>query len=201
MRVAGLKPNEIRTMHNRKSSLSSRGSMLIRLLRAVGLVPLVLAGAAWGQTLYWDGTQTNWTTLSGWSTASGAVTPDPLFAPGLINDVVFNISTVNANQTVNITTGTTVNAFSLLFNNTGTTTLQSTTTTAATLSLRAGGLTVASGAGTVTIGNTNLLTVSTQGAQTWSLAGGTTPEEFTTFVKTEIDKWAKVAKAARVQVE
>ena len=37
--------------------------------------------------------------------------------------------------------------------------------------------------------------------QQGGLAGGTTPEEFTTFVKTEIDKWAKVAKAARVQVE
>jgi len=33
------------------------------------------------------------------------------------------------------------------------------------------------------------------------LAGGNTPDEFTTYVKAEIDKWAKVAKAARVQVE
>ena len=33
------------------------------------------------------------------------------------------------------------------------------------------------------------------------LASGNTPEEFTTYVKAEIDKWAKVAKAARVQVE
>ena len=33
------------------------------------------------------------------------------------------------------------------------------------------------------------------------LTGGNTPEEFTTYVKAEIDKWAKVAKAARVQVE
>ena len=30
---------------------------------------------------------------------------------------------------------------------------------------------------------------------------GTSPEEFTAYVKAEIDKWARVAKAARVQVE
>ena len=37
--------------------------------------------------------------------------------------------------------------------------------------------------------------------QQGGLAGGTSPEEFTAYVKAEIDKWAKVAKAARVQVE
>lgn len=127
-------------------------------------------------TLYWDGTQTNWTgALSGWSTAGDAVTPNPLFFPSVLDDVIFNISTENANQTVNINAGATVNAFSLLFNNTGTTTLQSTTATAATLGLRAGGLTIASGAGTVTIGNTGVpITLTTQGAQTWNLAAGTT---------------------------
>jgi autotransporter-associated beta strand protein len=130
-----------------------------------------------GAMIYWDGSGTdpdNWTTLGNWSTSSTLATPDPLFVPNVLDDVVFSSSAASGNQTVNITTGTTVNAFSLLFNNTGTTTLQSTTTTAATLSLRSGGLTIASGAGTVTIGNTNLLTLSTQGAQTWNLASGTT---------------------------
>ena len=37
--------------------------------------------------------------------------------------------------------------------------------------------------------------------QQGGLAGGTSPEEFTAYVKAEIDKWAKVAKAARVQIE
>lgn len=37
--------------------------------------------------------------------------------------------------------------------------------------------------------------------QQGGLAGGTSPEEFTAYVKAEIDKWARVAKAARVQVE
>ncbi len=143
----------------------------------VGAMMLLQGHAVRAATLYWDGSQLNWTTVGGWSTASGAATPDPLFVPSVLDDVVFNISTLNTAQTVNITTGTTVNAFSLLFNSTGTTTLQSTTTTAATLGLRAGGLTVASGAGTVTIGNATgpaPITLSTQGAQTWNLADGTT---------------------------
>jgi tripartite-type tricarboxylate transporter receptor subunit TctC len=37
--------------------------------------------------------------------------------------------------------------------------------------------------------------------QQGGLASGNTPEEFTAYVKAEIDKWARVAKAARVQVE
>ena len=37
--------------------------------------------------------------------------------------------------------------------------------------------------------------------QQGGLAGGTSPEEFTAFVKAEIDKWARVAKAAQVRLE
>ncbi len=37
--------------------------------------------------------------------------------------------------------------------------------------------------------------------QQGGLAGGNSSEEFTAFVRTESEKWAKVAKAARVQVE
>jgi tripartite-type tricarboxylate transporter receptor subunit TctC len=37
--------------------------------------------------------------------------------------------------------------------------------------------------------------------QQGGLAGGNSPEEFAAFVKVEIDKWAKVAKAAQVQLD
>jgi tripartite-type tricarboxylate transporter receptor subunit TctC len=37
--------------------------------------------------------------------------------------------------------------------------------------------------------------------QQGGLAGGTSPEEFTAYVKAEIDKWAKVAKAAQVRLD
>jgi len=37
--------------------------------------------------------------------------------------------------------------------------------------------------------------------QQGGIASGNSPEEFTAFIKNEIDKWAKVAKAAKVRVE
>ena len=37
--------------------------------------------------------------------------------------------------------------------------------------------------------------------QQGGIASGMSPEEFATFLKNEIDKWAKVAKAAKVKVE
>jgi tripartite-type tricarboxylate transporter receptor subunit TctC len=37
--------------------------------------------------------------------------------------------------------------------------------------------------------------------QQGGLAGGNSPEEFAAFIKVEMDKWARVGKAAKVRVE
>ncbi len=70
---------------------------------------------------------------------------------------------------ITITTGTTQSVGGLIFNNTGTTTLNSTTTTAATLALGASGLTINSGAGAVTLGSGTLtLNESLLGSESWT---------------------------------
>src|SRR5262245_7288971 len=51
---------------------------------------------------FWDGTGTGWNTASFWSTASNATTPDPATPPGSADIALFNISTVNTAQTVNL---------------------------------------------------------------------------------------------------
>jgi tripartite-type tricarboxylate transporter receptor subunit TctC len=37
--------------------------------------------------------------------------------------------------------------------------------------------------------------------QQGGIASGNSPEEFSTFIKSETEKWAKVAKAAKVRLE
>ena len=59
-------------------------------------------GTAAAGTVYWDGTGTGWEAAGNWSTGSGATTPDPETAPGAADDVVFNISTLNTAQTVQL---------------------------------------------------------------------------------------------------
>ncbi|MES2439688.1 MAG: autotransporter-associated beta strand repeat-containing protein [Verrucomicrobiota bacterium] len=110
--------------------------------------------AAQAGTIYWDGTTAGWDSTANWSTASGAATPDPLTVPGIADDAVFNITTVNGAETVSLNANQSAN--SLTFNNTGTTLLQGNTVASANrvLTIGAGGITVNSGAGAVTIGST-----------------------------------------------
>jgi autotransporter-associated beta strand protein len=103
-------------------------------------------------TIYWDGTGTaTWNSTSNWSTASNATTPNPAAIPNSSDDVIFNISTVNANTLIDL--GGDRAALSLTFNNTGTTQFRGNAsgTTARTLTIGTGGITLAAGAGAVTI--------------------------------------------------
>jgi len=142
------------------------------------LCVLFCATSAIAADIYWDGTGSDWDTTNSWSTASGATTPDPAAVPGASDNAIFNITTVNSAQTVNLNGNQSANK--LVFNNVGTTLLQvdGNNTDTYTLSLGGGGVNVNSGAGAVTIGpgathpNEHVNVALTTG-QGWSVAGGT----------------------------
>lgn len=110
--------------------------------------------SAQATTIVWDGTDASWNTNTNWSTALGSTTPDPAAVPGALDDVIFNNTATNGNETVTLDANQA--AKSLTFNNTGTTALTA-GGTARTLTFGTGGLsvgiTVASGAGAVTMGD------------------------------------------------
>ncbi len=133
-----------RKSNNRKGN--KRGQLL---LAAAGAVSAAITGSAMGANIYWDGTGTDWGSTSNWSTASGATTPDPSAVPGSADTAVFNITTVNTDQTVNLNANRTVNW--LTVNNTGATTLLGGDGNR-TLTV-AGGLTTGANAGLLTIGS------------------------------------------------
>ena len=115
-----------------------------------------IAGAA---TLYWDGSAgTSWATVANWSTVIGGGA-DPSAVPGSGDDVVFNASGAIANQVA--TLGANQWAQSLAF---GTNTATPITLANSTLTLGAGGITVASGAAAHTISSAIALGT----AQTWT---------------------------------
>ncbi|MCX6980153.1 MAG: hypothetical protein NTV08_05290 [Verrucomicrobia bacterium] len=127
-----------------------RGSIAAVLTSATSLFLGTEASAA---TIYWDGAASaSWGLAANWSTASGAITPDPGAFPGALDDLIFNISTANIGTLIYLD-GNQL-AKSLTFNNTGTTTFNGNTsgTTVRTLTIT-DGITMASGAGTVTIGD------------------------------------------------
>ena len=96
-----------------------------------------------------------WSDTTAWSTTTVAVTPPPIAPPGASDDVVFDSSTDNENETVSLNGAQ--SALSILFRSTGTTTLLGGTTAAPaddTLTIGSGGITLQAGAGAVTIGQT-----------------------------------------------
>ncbi len=129
--------------------------------------------SAQASTIVWDGTNASWNTNTNWSTALGATTPDPVTVPGALDDVIFNNTATNGNETVTLDANQ--SAKSLTFNNTGTTALTA-GGTARTLTFGTGGLsggiTVASGAGAVTLGDgsaaSDVLISLAGGSQTWT---------------------------------
>lgn len=137
------------------------------------LLALAVTSSGIGGTIYWDGTSASWSSIANWSTASGATTPDPLAIPGSADDVIFNISTVNAANAITLDADQEAN--SLTFANTGTTIFRanSTGTTGRTLTLGTGGITLNTGAGNVTFNDTpatyGTLTIATGATtQTWT---------------------------------
>ena len=140
----------------------------------IGVLVLSLAAMLWASpagagVVYWDGTSESWNTIANWSTASGATTPDPLAVPGASDDVIFNITTVNGAEVITLDADQA--ARSLTFNHTDTTALTG-GGTARTLTLGAGGITIDSTAGAVTLGDgtagNDVLINLASGAQTWT---------------------------------
>lgn len=134
------------------------------------VLPLSAALHAQAGTLYWDGTggtPAGWAVASNWSTAEGASTPDPAAAPTAGDDVVFNTSVHDADAVV--TTALAIGARSLTFNNTGSTTVRSSSGTARNLLLGGGGITVDADAGLANLGgSSNTLSVRIEENQTWT---------------------------------
>lgn len=127
-------------------------------------------GNAEAATIYWDGASADWKAAANWSTASGAITPNPSAAPGTNDDIIFNISGANGDQTITLGDANR-SARSIVFQNTATTTLTAGGTTR-TLSLSHGGLDISASAGAVTLGDNtagnNVLISLGLGRHTWT---------------------------------
>lgn len=126
---------------------------------AVGLLAgslLLSAGAVQATNYYWNAADGLWGAGTNWSdnSASGGTTG---VIPGVGDTAVFNQSSVNGAETIAL--GAACAVAGLTFNNTGTTLIQSDSSTSRTLSIsnavNTTVITVNSGAGAVTIGNAN----------------------------------------------
>ena len=120
---------------------------------------------------YWDNGAAEatplWATLANWDTLADGTGGDPLAVPGTSDTVYFNTSILNAPQVASVATALPLTG--LVFNNTGTTIINTTASTAITLG--AGGMNVASGAGLVTFGTStspNRITFALSAPQSWT---------------------------------
>jgi hypothetical protein len=123
-----------------------------RLAIAVTLVAALVAGRASAETIYWNGEGLPWSATTSWSIDGTATTPNPAAIPGILDDVVFGITSIATPQTVYLDGNQ--SALSLLFRaTTASTLLGGTLATPAnnTLTIGTGGITVDAGAGAVTI--------------------------------------------------
>ena len=145
---------------------------------ALAIAAALWAGTAHAATIYWNGTDTDWTDVTDWSTASGATTPNPVAVPGSADTADFSVSTItNTAQTVNLNSSQNVTGMNFLGTNTAATTLQGGGSNQ-TLTLGTGGITVSSGAGAVTIGSTTSgqsVAITLTGNQTWTNNSTTNP--------------------------
>ena len=120
---------------------------------AVVAAAVSLAGPpASADTIYWAGTGTTWSPAGNWSTDPNATTPAPAAVPGAADDLVFNITTLADPQTIGLSNANQA-ARSLAFNSTGAVNFGGGGNR--DLAIGMGGITVASGAGAPTIGNTS----------------------------------------------
>src|SRR6476620_6314040 len=88
----------------------------------IACASLLVLSSAQGANIYWDGTSASWNSAANWSTAAGADTPDPANVPGILDDAIFNITSVNGTEAITLDANQA--AKSLTFNNNaGTTTL------------------------------------------------------------------------------
>jgi autotransporter-associated beta strand protein len=146
-------------------------------LLAIGLFLAATFGAqsvATASTFWWDTNSSGtWSSSANWWTTSAGSTNGGPPSVGGLDTAVFNGTTANGNVTAQLSASAAVT--SLLFNNTGTTLLESTDATPQILALGTSGITIAASAGSVILGNaSNPLTVQLNGTQSWSNSGALT---------------------------
>jgi fibronectin-binding autotransporter adhesin len=136
-------------------------------IATLGLYLILSGPSARAASYWWDTTTTGtWSTLGNWWTTSGGST-NAGTAPGSADSVTFNGTGVNGASTAQLSAATSVSGITFL--NTGTSLLDSTSTTSETLTVGTGGITLNSGAGAVTLGNaTDPMPVTMGGAQSWT---------------------------------
>jgi autotransporter-associated beta strand protein len=133
---------------------------------------LLVNSSAHATTYYWNTTTSPWASAANWSdnATSGGITG---VIPLSTDRVVFNQSSVNAAEIIQLNAATSIAG--MTFNNTGTTLVESSSATSQAITIGASGITVNSGAGAVTIGSTSNPSPITLGAnQNWITASGTT---------------------------
>jgi autotransporter-associated beta strand protein len=143
---------------------------------SISIAAMLAAPSAHAATLYWDGATANWSTLTAWSTASGATTPNATSIPDSADDLIFNITTANTAGSNISLAGNDRAARSLTFNTSGATNFRAggTPSVAVDLTVGTGGITLNSGA--VTIGQTpttyGTITTVLSASQSWATNGG-----------------------------
>lgn len=135
-------------------------------------VAMVAAHKSQAATLYWDGgasPSTLWTTASNWDTAAGGGGGNPGAAPGASDVATFNVSTLNAATIATLSGNLSVQG--MVFNNTGSTAINTDGVANRTITLGTSGLTLNAGAGTVTFGNdlaNQRISFTLGGSQSWT---------------------------------
>lgn len=142
------------------------------------IASLIAASSLQAASRWWDGGTGNWaggtSGLTKWSTVSGAATPDPTAAPGINDDITFNITTASTTaNTVSFANGNRA-AKSLTFNTSGNTVFRGGGNSGVNVSLTvgSGGITLGANSGNVTIGQTpssfGTINVILSGSQIWT---------------------------------
>ena len=65
-----------------------------RLAIAVTLVAALVAGRASAETIYWNGEGLPWSATTSWSIDGTATTPNPAAVSGILDDVIFGITSI-----------------------------------------------------------------------------------------------------------
>ncbi|HET6249570.1 MAG TPA: autotransporter-associated beta strand repeat-containing protein [Tepidisphaeraceae bacterium] len=125
------------------------------------------AQPALATTYYWDTGSDIFQTAADWTTDPTGATITGSAVPGGGDIGVFNAASPNGDETISL--NATESIMGLMFQNTGATTLQSSSTTSEALTLGTSGITINAGAGVVTLGSTtDLMPITLGGAQSWT---------------------------------
>jgi hypothetical protein len=125
---------------------------------------LAVSAVAPAASIYWDGLGTTWNSTTDWSQANNNPIPHPPAVPGASDTAIFNITTVNGTQ--NLTLDANQAAAGLSFNSTGLVSISGPLPN--TLTIGAGGITVAGAAGQDTI----IANLSLAAPETWTNNSG-----------------------------